>query len=64
MKYFLNRLILLIVMCIIACGFYLLLCLIRSKPITVHDFYLALIVGIVLWAAYILTGRMKDWPFK
>jgi hypothetical protein len=64
MKSFLNRLILLIFMFVVTGGFYMLFCLIKSRPIIGHDFYIAIIAGVVLWIAYVLSGRMKDWPFK
>jgi putative flippase GtrA len=64
MKSLLNKLVLLIITCALTVGAAILIPTVRSEPITRHDIYLALIIGVVLWIFYMFTGRLKDWPFK
>jgi hypothetical protein len=63
-KVLLNRLILLIFICTVTSGTYLLLAAVRSKPVDWHDFYLALMAGGILWIFNVIFGKIKDWPFK
>jgi hypothetical protein len=64
MKIILNRLIQLIGLYSICIAVEILTTKLKSKPLTVREFYIALIVAVVFWIVNIYLGKFKDWPFK